>query len=850
MSEKTSPTPGTADAGGDQSPAARSFQLQNGSDTQLSETSDHGTSPVLVVEDADAPTRSSTSSTKDARRQSESSESEAESMWMFTSPSKHLKARKGPTSRMHKLFPEHADEIVLDDFSCALQKDVLVHGRLFVSERHFCFHANIFGWVTKLAIDCRDVLHLRKEKTALIIPNAIKLETTEKSYTFTSFIARDTAYRCLFKVWQNALLDEPLTAQELLRSSVKGWHDNIGDETFMHSASTDHLLETLRQSGSVSVTDLSRSRVGESAASARSNSARGDDADSAQAVFDDDDGAHGDDARAGDGDEDGGGGGDEGDGDLTVDGIDLSEAVEVNVARSRASSGSAAVGTNDEHPSTATTAAAEGGEGRRDRKHSERRRKSSGKGSTSKGSSAGKTRKGRKIRHSRTSSFTPSEGGDIAAQHNIPPPLQCDFGNIFMDVELPCSVETAARFMFTYSRMFKELYKKRGTTNVEIGEWAVGEDGKRVRDLSYTLQLDYSFGPSTTRGEERQVEPVPHVPGQYWIVDADVFTPHVPYGDNFYTKTRTIISRVAANLCRVRVCTETHYRKKRPWAITRQLIDSNSSSGLKRHYGLVRQLLLKYAKAAITGAESSTAASSRNLSRATSMRGEDALSQLGRSTDALEGGDGDARSALEAGVVGDEGEAGEGEEGSDAEEGEEEEEEDESGDEGSASEVEGTGAGLSDEDDTGSSETEASADDDTPEGRAALAGADGWVLTQLKQWGIVPNTRSLRYDMRTLLRLWRRHRITVLSLLVWTLLVLVVYHVFMGEEMSHHHGARAPIVSWSRHLEELRTGLPLNAKTQSAMWRIADALQTLADEARVFAAEMDALHTDTSHGDS
>ena len=38
--------------------------------------------------------------------------------------------------------------LMLPDYGCALSKDILVHGRLYVSENALCFHANIFGWVT------------------------------------------------------------------------------------------------------------------------------------------------------------------------------------------------------------------------------------------------------------------------------------------------------------------------------------------------------------------------------------------------------------------------------------------------------------------------------------------------------------------------------------------------------------------------------------------------------------------------------------------------------------------------------------------------------------------------------
>jgi GRAM domain len=37
------------------------------------------------------------------------------------------------------------------DYSCALQRDILVHGRLYVSPGFLCFYANIFGWETSVS---------------------------------------------------------------------------------------------------------------------------------------------------------------------------------------------------------------------------------------------------------------------------------------------------------------------------------------------------------------------------------------------------------------------------------------------------------------------------------------------------------------------------------------------------------------------------------------------------------------------------------------------------------------------------------------------------------------------------
>lgn len=41
---------------------------------------------------------------------------------------------------------------VMDDFVCALQKKILLQGRLYVFEHYVCFHANVFGYVKNIII--------------------------------------------------------------------------------------------------------------------------------------------------------------------------------------------------------------------------------------------------------------------------------------------------------------------------------------------------------------------------------------------------------------------------------------------------------------------------------------------------------------------------------------------------------------------------------------------------------------------------------------------------------------------------------------------------------------------------
>ena len=121
----------------------------------------------------------------------------------------------------HELFPTiPTDDYLIDgmslpavrrivfnkflDYGCALQRDILIQGRLYISENHMCFYANIFGWVTTLVIPFYNVKAIEKRMTAFVIPNAIGVTENSNKHTFASFLARDTAYDVLYNIWKHS----------------------------------------------------------------------------------------------------------------------------------------------------------------------------------------------------------------------------------------------------------------------------------------------------------------------------------------------------------------------------------------------------------------------------------------------------------------------------------------------------------------------------------------------------------------------------------------------------------------------------------------------------------------------
>ncbi|KAM7368697.1 hypothetical protein PAMP_013009 [Pampus punctatissimus] len=55
----------------------------------------------------------------------------------------------------HKTFKEVSeDELLTQSYTCALQKDILYQGRMFVSDNWICFHSRVFGKDTKVEKTC------------------------------------------------------------------------------------------------------------------------------------------------------------------------------------------------------------------------------------------------------------------------------------------------------------------------------------------------------------------------------------------------------------------------------------------------------------------------------------------------------------------------------------------------------------------------------------------------------------------------------------------------------------------------------------------------------------------------
>ena len=151
-------------------------------------------------------------------------------------------ASKKRNRDFHQLFrsvPE--DDFLIEDYSCALQREIILAGRMYISEGHICFSSNILGWVTTLIISFDEIVSVEKESTAVVFPNAIAIQTLHARQTFRSLLSREATYELIIGIWR---LSHPT-----LKSYVNGMR--------LEQGGTGDKTEKIDSNGSDELDDLS-----------------------------------------------------------------------------------------------------------------------------------------------------------------------------------------------------------------------------------------------------------------------------------------------------------------------------------------------------------------------------------------------------------------------------------------------------------------------------------------------------------------------------------------------------------------------------------------------------------------
>ncbi|KAL4660638.1 GRAM domain-containing protein 1B-like isoform X1 [Arapaima gigas] len=447
-----------------------------------------------------------------------------------------------------KLFKQLPDsERLIVDYSCALQRDILLQGRLYLSENWICFYSNIFRWETLLTVRLKDVCSMTKEKTARLIPNAIQLCTDSEKHFFTSFGARDRTYMMMFRLWQNALLDKPLCPKELWYFVHQCYGNELGltsdDEDYVPPdddfnttgccpspwcryceeipAEENEVNDSMLKSSTETRPDPSPQLPRKTQHSGNELSVSFDlqpPEEYSSCVPD---------------------------GDLLAVPLSNSKGEEHSVP---ILSPSLDFNDNEDIPTELSD-----------------------------------------------SSETHDEAGEVQAFYE-------DLsGKQYINKVYKISVDKMHSILFTESQFMKDFLEQRRFSDVMYSPWKNEEGaGNQMREIRYTISLTNPLAPKTATVTETQTLYKASQEGECYVIDAEVIAHDVPYHDYFYTLNRYVLTRVAKNKCRLRVSTELRYRKQ-PWGLVKGFIERNFWSGLDEYF---RHFELELSKVEVSLTES------------------------------------------------------------------------------------------------------------------------------------------------------------------------------------------------------------------------------------------------------
>ncbi|XP_026093924.1 GRAM domain-containing protein 1C-like isoform X2 [Carassius auratus] len=165
-------------------------------------------------------------------------------------------------------------------------------------------------------------------------------------------------------------------------------------------------------------------------------------------------------------------------------------------------------------------------------------------------------------------------------------------GRLFVNRVFHISAEKMFDLLFTDSNFMQRFMDIRKIIGVSATSWQREASGGMKRTLNYTITINNPLIGKFSTATETQTLFKESREGQYYMIDAEVYTHDVPYHDYFYTQNRYCIIRNSKHKCRLRIYTDVKY-KKQPWGLVKSFITKNSWSGIEDYFRHLEAELLE-----------------------------------------------------------------------------------------------------------------------------------------------------------------------------------------------------------------------------------------------------------------
>ncbi|XP_078018625.1 protein Aster-C isoform X2 [Epinephelus lanceolatus] len=448
----------------------------------------------------------------------------------LAAPQTPLPTYKQRFDEFKKLFKELPEsEKLIVDYPCALQRDILLQGRLYLAENWLCFYSNVFRG-TKITLTLKDIVTVTREKTARLIPNAIQICTSTEKFFFTSFSAREKSYLGVFRMWQNTLLNKPLTSLELWQMVKQHYGYDLG----LSHEEMESLQLSAESSTPTSLTVRPGGDDGGIGRLERPHSLRLNGMEHVPLEA------------------------------STPQGEDLPSPVSSQSPPNADDSRSTPSQRRSPVPSL-------------DRLAPER---------VSKRSSLSLDLNANENEASEQSGSESIE--DVEERVG----LSQVQGRLYLNKVFHISASKMFELLFTDSSFIRRFMNIRKTTNASSTAWQKDASGNMKRSLNYTITISNPLIGKFSTATENQTLYKESRDGQYYHVESEVYTHDVPYHDYFYTQNRYYIIRNSKRKCRLRVYTDVKY-KKQPWGLIKSFITKNSWSGIEDYFRQLEMELLE-----------------------------------------------------------------------------------------------------------------------------------------------------------------------------------------------------------------------------------------------------------------